>query len=132
MTFHAMPARQGVFHRRRQGVSQVQRSRDVGRRNNHDKSFRVLHHRRRITGIESRGFPPVLPCSFDGGRIIGVRHGQDGQILFGAFRCGIDERFLWFGGNDLGFLFLLGLTIPIGFFFGFTFSFRKFLELTFR
>jgi hypothetical protein len=130
MAFHAMPARQGILHRRRQGVSQMQGSRNIRRWNDHDKFFGGFIHRFGIAGIESRGFPPILPSGFDRGRMIRVRHGKEGQILLGTFWSGIHEGL--FRRDDLDFLFLLRLAVPIGLLFGFAFSLGKFLKLTFR
>ena len=68
---HALVADQGILDRGRDGVAQVQRAGDVGRRHgDHKGLFRGVDARLEIALRP----PPVVQRALDGLRIIGLRH----------------------------------------------------------
>lgn len=99
MTFHSVPAGQGIFHSSSQSMSQVKRSCNIGRWNDHDKPLFLgtSHSRRWITWIISWRFPPVLPRRFDSFGVIGSIHWRGSEILLLSFGCRIDKLgFAWY------------------------------------
>lgn len=66
---------------------------DVWRGDHHDKFFFwfLSHGSLRVTRIEPRCFPPLLPSGFNGIGMISCGHGNFGEILLFSFGCLIDK-----------------------------------------
>lgn len=112
---HPMPTSHRIFDSRRERVSQMERSRHIWRRNNHDKLFvsRPSFGSLWVAGIVARSLPPVLPRGLYSRWMVTIVHRDLGQILLFAFGCRIDVSRL--GWGDLSFLLLLWLS-PLGLF----------------
>mmetsp|Transcript_33172 Transcript_33172/g.76521 ORF Transcript_33172/g.76521 Transcript_33172/m.76521 type:complete len:304 (-) Transcript_33172:36-947(-) len=127
---HAMPPRQGVLHRARQRMPQMQRPGHVRGRNHHGELFRLGPGRRRrgVAGVEPRPFPVFVPAAFHRGGVVGGEHGEGGHVFLAAGAGGregghVGSQGGGVGGGGGGFLlFLLGAGgAPGGGFFFFLF-----------
>ena len=101
MSLHPMPSSERIFDSCSESVSQVKRSRNVRRRNDHDELFLVglVHGQLWGSLVESGSFPPILPSGFNGGGMVRIGHGNGGEVFLVSLWRFVDECLfgkLWF------------------------------------
>lgn len=118
MSFHTMPACQSIFDGSCKGVAQMQRTRDIWRRDDHDELFLAAlgHGKLGITRVKALCFPPILPGRFYSSWVITVFHRDLGEIFLLSFGSRVDK--LLFGRSRFGLFLLFGFApLRLGFLF---------------
>ena len=119
MALHAVPSGQRILHGGRKSVAQMERSRNIGRGDDHDELLvvRPVLGSFRIARVVSLGLPPVLPGGLYGVGMIPIFHGGRHVLLLplGSLvdKLLLRRRGLLLGILGLGLLAAAGLA-PVG------------------